>query len=147
MKFVSFSFAFFLSFNLLAKESFNIPFKNGNLELQANIEKDQGTFYVDDVRLSVPGESHGKLHLVAEFGWGDEPYNYLCEYLSQEIYDTDEYKYASAYGYLTSFGVLSIFTNNDFLIIKRGQEFTISEDYPNSSYDSGFACYNTDIEY
>jgi hypothetical protein len=67
---------------------------------------------------------------------------------SNQKFQTADYKDASAYDYLVEFGYLSgIFSSNEYLIVNRDQSFKISDSYPNSSYDSGFSCFNSDIEY
>jgi hypothetical protein len=133
-----------------AKETVNLPFSNGDMELTASIQYSESdeAIYVEDVSIEIPSVSHGTLLLVAEFGWGDKPYNYLCEIISQSLLGTQTYKYASAYGYVAEPSLLGgFFASRSYLIINRDQSFTISESYPNSTYDSGFACYAQEMVY
>ncbi len=131
-------------------ETFQIPFENGMVEISADVllSDDENSFDVEDVEISIPGVSHGSLHLVAEFGWGDAPYDFLCKAISQATFESEEYQHASAYGYLQAIGGLSsLFSSPQFFIVKRDKTFEVSESYQNSSYDSGFSCYNYDVEY
>ena len=99
---------------------------------------------MNDVSLNIPGQSHGTLYLAAEFGWGDKPYYWLCEQLSPMVTGSESYKYASAYGYATEFGLGSWFVDVSFIVEREGR-FELSDSYPNAVYDSGFSC--TDTEY
>ncbi len=133
-----------------AMETVTVPFSNGDLELTASIQfsESDDAIYVEDVSLEIPSVSHGTLLLVAEFGWGDGPYNYLCETISQSLLGSKTYKYASAYGYVAEPSLLGGFlTSRSYLIINRDQSFTVADSYPNSTYDSGFACYAQEMVY
>ncbi len=143
-------FIIFLMGGAAMAETFQIPFENGAVEITGDVvlSDDENSFDVENVEISIPSLSHGSLHLVAEFGWGDGPYNFLCKTISLATFETEEYQYASAYGYLQSIGGLSsLFSTPEFFIVKRDMTFEVSESYPNSSYDSGFSCYNYKVEY
>jgi hypothetical protein len=134
----------------LAKETLLIEFSNGTVELSGNIEISEGGdgFLVDDVSLNLPDTKHGSLHLVSEFGWGDSPYNHLCEQISSIKFGKSTFRYATAYGYATTFSIFSgVFTSREFFIVNRDKSFEISDTYPNAVYDSGFACYDREFEY
>lgn len=148
MKILAFLFILNFSLTSFAKEHFDIEFENETATLSANIEKTTDGFYVNDVSIDVPNVSHGSLYLVAEFGQGDYPYDFLCEKLSNIVFQTDKYKFASAYGYATTFGTFSGFLSKvQFFIINEDQTFTISDTYPNAVYDSGFSCYDERLVY
>jgi|GEM_PF-5713486 len=133
-----------------AVETFSIPFANGEVFLTGQIAEtnlNKG-FYVDSVHIKAPGSVSSNLYLVSEFGWGDEPYDFLCETISKAKYGTDDYKYASAYGFAETFGLFSgVLFAPEFFIVNRDKTFSISESYPNASYDSGFGCFNYPTEY
>jgi hypothetical protein len=141
---------FFFSLNSIAKEKVTLQFTNGPVDFYANVNdsiNDDG-FYFEDVSIEIPGVSHGSLHLVAEFGWGDQPYNFMCEQLSSIFYSNDVYRYASAYGYATTFGLFSgVFSEVEFFIVNRDGSYEISDSYPNAVYDSGFACTEKEFIY
>jgi len=133
-----------------AGETFVIPFENGDVLITADLKLSASgsSFDVQDVEVEVPGGLADSLHLVSEFGWGDEPYNFLCEQIGKQAYSADEFKYASAYGYAKEFGLFSgVLSTVKFFIVNRDKTFSISESYPNQAYDSGFSCSNTPVEY
>jgi hypothetical protein len=138
------------SLSVLAKESLTLQFENGTAFFSANIsESESGNgFHVKDLSIDVPTASHGSLHLVSEFGWGDQPYHFLCEQISETKYGTDEYKYASGYGYASTFNLLGgLFTNRQYFVVNTDQTFTISDSYTGAGYDSGFSCFDELYEY
>lgn len=133
-----------------AKETFSVSFDNGVVDIEADFELSDSAkgFHINDVSLFIQNESYGKLHLVAEFGWGDSPYDFVCEEISKLKFGNNKYKYASAYGYATTFGWFSgMFSEVSFLIINNDKTFEVSNSYPNAVYDSGFSCYEEPMEY
>ena len=141
---------FFFQTTSFASEKITIEFSNGTVDLYADITtsgSDEG-FHVEDVSIKIPDQSHGSLYLVAEFGWGDSPYDKICKQISKIRYGEDTYKYASAYGYATTFSVFSgIISKVEFFVVNLDGSFSLSDTYPNSVYDSGFSCYAENWEY
>ena len=150
MKFVLSIFIVFFQSVSFAGEQIGVEFNNGNAEFYADVSKSTGNdgFHVEDVSIEIPNVSHGSLYLVAEFGWGDSPYDHMCEQISKIKYGVDTYKYASAYGYATTFSVFSgVLSKIEFFVVNSDGSFDLSDTYPNAVYDSGFSCYAENWEY
>lgn len=150
MKSILFITLMFIGLTAQAKEKLTVEFSNGPVDFYADLSDSQSMegFHVEDVSIEIPGVSHGSLYLVAEFGWGDKPYNFLCEQISQNEYGSDVFRFASAYGYATSIALLSrAFLNVEYFIVKRDGSYEISDTYPNVVYDSGFSCYEEEFIY
>lgn len=148
MKFFTIAVFLFFGVSSFATETLEVEFTNGTAEFSVNIKEGNGSIYLNDLSIELPGVSHGSLHLVAEFGWGDQPYHFMCEQISEQLYGENTYKFASAYGYLESFSLFGgIFSKQQYFIVKRDGSYEISDSYPNSSYDSGFSCSETEFIY